>query len=106
MNILNQLADIVRILTKRSGVMTIPEMTEALTDLGNSGSTAVPADIAVIERTASVVMIPAGVTHIHKDMFKQWEGTLTDIFCGFAEGAVSGAPWGAPSSVNIHYMEA
>lgn len=106
MTILNQLADIVRILTKRSDNMTIPEMTEALTELGSAESIAVPADIAVIERTASVVMIPAGITHIHKDMFKQWEGTLTDIFCGFAEGAVSGAPWGAPSSVNIHYMEA
>lgn len=105
MSILNQLADIVRIITNRSDAMTVPEMTEALTELGSAGITPYPADIAVIERTASVVVIPSGVTHIHKDMFNQWEGTLTDIVCGFSEGAVSGAPWGAPSSVRIHYLE-
>ena len=29
--------------------------------------------------------------------------SLTDIYCGFTEGTVNGAPWGAPQNVNIHY---
>ncbi len=46
------------------------------------------------------VTIPASVTSIGQNAFTN--STLTDIYCGFAEGAVSGAPWGA-ANATIHY---
>lgn len=100
---LQKLANMVRILSASADPMTIPEMTTALT---NATATIVPADIAILERTAEVVVIPGNITNIYKDMFAKWEGNLTDIFCEFAEGSVSGAPWGAPSTTRIHYIPA
>ena len=46
------------------------------------------------------ITIPASVTSIGQNAFTN--STLTDIYCGFAEGAVSGAPWGA-ANATIHY---
>ena len=47
------------------------------------------------------VTIPSSVTSIGDNAF--WNcSSLTDIYCGFAEGAVSGAPWGA-TNATIHY---
>ena len=79
---------------------------------------------SLIERTATSITIPSGVTSIGDWAFSGctgltsitipnsvtsigsgvfWNCTrLTDIYCGFAEGAVSGAPWGA-SNATIHY---
>ena len=57
---------------------------------------------SLIERTATSITIPSGVTSIGDNAF-QGCTNLTDIYCGFAEGAVSGAPWGAPESTTIHY---
>lgn len=48
------------------------------------------------------ITIPASVTSIHAMAFVECTA-LTDIYCGFAEGKVSGAPWGAPDTATIHY---
>lgn len=98
---LQKLADLVRLLTNRTDHMTVDSMAFSISQLSNAS---VPADKAILERTASFVVIPSNITAIHKNMFKNWEGNLTDIFCMFAEGTVSGAPWGAPSTTKIHYM--
>ena len=47
------------------------------------------------------VTIPASVTSIGAGAFYGCSSS-TDIYCGFAEGAVSGAPWGA-ANATIHY---
>ena len=46
--------------------------------------------------------LPDGITSIGDIAFGDCS-SLTDIYCNFAEGAVDGAPWGAPQNVNIHY---
>ena len=48
------------------------------------------------------VTIPSGVTSIGDGVFSGCT-SLTDIYCGFAENAVPGAPWGAPDATTIHY---
>ena len=48
------------------------------------------------------ITIPDSVTNIGLYAFSGCEG-LTEINCGFAEDAVGGAPWGAPSSTRINY---
>ena len=48
------------------------------------------------------VTIPSSVTSIGDNAFSGCTN-LTDIYCGFAEGTVSGAPWGAPDTTTIHY---
>ena len=48
------------------------------------------------------VTIPGSVTSIGDSAFESCIN-LTDIYCGFEEGAVSGAPWGAPDTTTIHY---
>ena len=48
------------------------------------------------------ITLPAGVTSIGRNVFSSCTN-LTDIYCGFSEGAVSGAPWGAPDTTAIHY---
>ena len=50
----------------------------------------------------TAVTLPSGVTSIGKYAFRHCTN-LTDIYCGFSEGAVSGAPWGAPDTTAIHY---
>ena len=47
------------------------------------------------------IRIPASVTTIQLGVFDECTA-LHDIYVGFAEGAVSGAPWGAPNAT-IHY---
>ena len=47
------------------------------------------------------VTIPSSVTSINIYAFMGCN-KLTHIYCGFAEGAVSGAPWGA-TNATIHY---
>lgn len=47
------------------------------------------------------IRIPASVTTIQLEVFAECTA-LHDIYVGFAEGAVSGAPWGAPNAT-IHY---
>lgn len=47
------------------------------------------------------IRIPASVTTIQLQVFAECTA-LHDIYVGFAEGAVSGAPWGAPNAT-IHY---
>lgn len=48
------------------------------------------------------VTIPDSVTSIGSDAFYECT-SLTDIYCGFSENAVPGAPWGAPDTTTIHY---
>lgn len=49
------------------------------------------------------ITIPNSVTSIGTYAF-QYCTNLTTITCDFAEGAVSGAPWGAPSTTQIIYL--
>lgn len=46
--------------------------------------------------------IPASVTQIESGTFSGASGIGT-IYCGFSEGSVQGAPWGAPNEVTIVY---
>ncbi len=48
------------------------------------------------------ITIPNGVTSIRSNAFQGINKNAV-ITCKFAEGAVPGAPWGAPSSVKIVY---
>lgn len=48
------------------------------------------------------VTIPNSVTRIGALSFRHCT-SLADIYCGFAENAVSDAPWGAPDTTTIHY---
>ena len=48
------------------------------------------------------VTIPTSVTSIGANVFSKIKSDAV-INCGFSEGAVSGAPWGAPSGVTINY---
>ena len=48
------------------------------------------------------VTLPSSIESIDRLAFFS-NRSLTDIYCNFAEGAVDGAPWGAPQNVNIHY---
>lgn len=48
------------------------------------------------------VNIPDGITSIGFNAFYEINANAV-INCGFAEGAVSGAPWGAPETVTINY---
>ena len=48
------------------------------------------------------IEIPKSIQKIEDNAFEGCN-SLTDIYCNFAEGAVDGAPWGAPQNVNIHY---
>lgn len=50
------------------------------------------------------IFLPASITNISSSVFS---GTtaLTKIYCGFAQGAVSGAPWSADAGVQILYNQ-
>lgn len=50
----------------------------------------------------ATINIPRSVTSIESFVFQNIKSDAV-INCGFAQGAVSGAPWGAPSSVTINY---
>lgn len=53
-------------------------------------------------RLLASVTIPDSVLSIGNGAFSDCD-SLTDIYCGFAENAVPGAPWGAPDTATIHY---
>ena len=72
-------------------------------------SVTIPNSVTSIENGAfsscyslTSVTIPSSVTSIGHNAFFSCIN-LTDIYCGFAEGVVSGAPWGAPDTTTIHY---
>ena len=46
--------------------------------------------------------VPSSITAIGNNAFQNINSRAV-INCGFAENAVSGAPWGAPSTVTINY---
>lgn len=48
------------------------------------------------------ISIPEGVTSIGTNAFDGINANAV-INCGFSEGAISGAPWGAPETVTINY---
>lgn len=49
------------------------------------------------------IIIPASVTLMYSNVFTGCTN-LTDIYCLFNEGALSGAPWGAPDTTTVHYL--
>lgn len=49
------------------------------------------------------ITIPASVTFMYSNVFTGCTN-LTDIYCLFNEGALSGAPWGAPDTTTVHYL--
>lgn len=49
-----------------------------------------------------LINLPSSVTSIGSNAFKNIKSDAV-INCGFAQDAVSGAPWGAPSTVTINY---
>ena len=53
-------------------------------------------------RLLASVTIPDSVLSIGNFAFSDCD-SLTDIYCGFSENAVPGAPWGAPDTTTIHY---
>ena len=70
------------------------EIPNSVTNIGNN---------AFINCTSlTLVKIANGVTTIGNSTFTGCT-SLTDIYCGFAENAVPGAPWGAPDTTTIHY---
>jgi len=50
----------------------------------------------------ATVNLPSTITNIGGNTFKNINANAV-INCGFAQGAVSGAPWGAPSTATINY---
>lgn len=118
------LANAVRAKTGGSGTLSVAQLTSAI----NGMTPGANADLVrLIERTITSITIPAGVTTIGFAAFMMCDNlasvtipasvtsieegafdgcpALTDIYCGFAEGAVSGAPWGAENAT-IHYNSA
>ena len=107
MDNLTALADVIRALTRRSDKLTVAAMQEAVGEL--TEPTAVHADVAILGKTAPIVRMPAtlkgigGSYQLDTKLFANWESPLLYIYCDFAEGEISGAPWGAPSTTKIIY---
>ena len=107
--------DMLKGLIERSATeITIPNGTTKIGDFGfanYSGLTSItiPNSVTSIGSSAFLncaklasITIPNSVTSIMNYAFKGINANAV-ITCKFAEGAVSGAPWGAPSSVKIVY---
>ena len=95
--------------------ITIPSSVTSIGDyaFANTSFTSftIPSSVTSIGRNAfnscmslASITIPSSVTSIGLSVFNACYN-LTDIYCGFAEGAVSGAPWGA-TNATIHYNSA
>lgn len=70
------------------------EIPNSVTNIGNNAFTNCT--------SLTLVKIANGVTTIGNSTFTGCN-SLTDIYCGFAENMVPGAPWGAPDTTTIHY---
>ena len=119
---LTALADAIRAKTGVTGNLSLDDMASAVTSYVDSG---VPSDVGFMQRSVVDFVVPSSVTCIGTGAFQECTllksitipssvtsisssafyhcTSLTDIYCGFAENAVSGAPWGAPNTATIHY---
>ena len=94
--------------------ITIPDSvtsigSSAFSDCGSLTSITIPNSVTSIGSSAfsncgslTSITIPNSVTSIRSNAFQGINKNAV-ITCKFAEGAVSGAPWGAPSTVQIIY---
>lgn len=87
------------------GVTTIG--TSTFSNCSALASVVIPEGVTAIENGAfyncsslASVVIPSTVTDISRNAFGSVAGTL---YCRFAEGAVSGAPWGATGTIVYDY---
>ena len=118
---LTALANAIRTKTGVTGALSLNAMANAIKNYTVIGMTS---DIPFIQRDAAKFTIPSGVTSIGPRAFSGCTSLLsvtipssvtsigdmaffgcfklTHIYCGFAEGAVSGAPWEA-TNATIHY---
>ena len=91
------IADMIKMITSGKSII---ERTASAIEIPSSVASI--ADYAFcLYTTLNSITIPSSVTSIGDNAFGACTN-LTDIYCGFAEGAVSGAPWGAPLAT-IHY---
>ena len=119
---LTALADAIRENRQINNKMTIEQMVSFIPGIRPTEAIATP---GIVERSLKSYVVPNSVTSIRDRAFSgctsltsvtipksvlyispyAFSGcdSLTDIYCGFAENAVSGAPWGAPDTTTIHY---
>ena len=81
----------------------------AFSGCSSIGSITIPYGVTQINAQAfescgglTLVNIPSSISTIRSNAFRNINSDAI-INCGFSEGAVSGAPWGAPSTVTINY---
>lgn len=90
-----------------NGVTTIGNM--AFNNCSNLTEVNIPNSVTTIGTNAfrmcsslAELNLPNSITSIGSGAFQNIKSDAV-INCGFAEGAVSGAPWGAPSTATINY---
>jgi hypothetical protein len=65
------------------------------------GTTGISTDAFYKFRALKTIVIPSSVTVIGSNAFEQQNASIESITINKAEGSITGAPWGAPSSTQI-----